>query len=88
MSGARDLLVLCTVGLLLVGTILGEDAIADLRRDRDGTPAAGVVEPLPGDRDGDQIPDSLDQCPTSPETFNGFQDQDGCPDVTTRTRAS
>ncbi|MCY0995270.1 DUF4139 domain-containing protein [Nannocystis sp. ILAH1] len=34
-----------------------------------------------GDRDGDAIPDSLDQCPDSPETFNGYTDTDGCPDA-------
>src|SRR3970040_1144254 len=33
------------------------------------------------DTDGDGIPDSSDSCPTDPETINGFQDTDGCPDV-------
>lgn len=32
------------------------------------------------DRDGDGIPDAVDKCPDEPETFNGFQDDDGCPD--------
>jgi len=32
------------------------------------------------DRDGDGIPDALDQCPDQPETFNGYKDEDGCPD--------
>lgn len=32
------------------------------------------------DRDGDGIPDDLDKCPDEPETWNGFQDTDGCPD--------
>ena len=32
------------------------------------------------DQDGDGIPDALDQCPDKPETKNGFQDADGCPD--------
>ncbi len=32
------------------------------------------------DRDGDDIPDSIDKCPDDPETFNGMQDEDGCPD--------
>lgn len=36
--------------------------------------------PLP-DRDGDGIPDELDRCPDSPETFNDYLDHDGCPDV-------
>jgi outer membrane protein OmpA-like peptidoglycan-associated protein len=32
------------------------------------------------DRDGDGIPDELDKCPDEPETYNGFEDADGCPD--------
>ena len=33
------------------------------------------------DLDGDGIPDSIDLCDFSPERFNGFQDEDGCPDL-------
>jgi len=33
------------------------------------------------DLDGDGIPDSVDLCDFSPERFNGFQDEDGCPDL-------
>ena len=33
------------------------------------------------DTDGDSIPDSSDSCPADPETINGFEDSDGCPDV-------
>ena len=33
------------------------------------------------DRDGDGIRDSLDKCMNNPETFNGYQDSDGCPDT-------
>jgi outer membrane protein OmpA-like peptidoglycan-associated protein len=33
-----------------------------------------------GDRDGDGIPDSMDQCPDIPEVYNGYEDLDGCPD--------
>ena len=32
------------------------------------------------DRDGDGIPDDIDKCPDEPEDFDGFQDEDGCPD--------
>jgi outer membrane protein OmpA-like peptidoglycan-associated protein len=32
------------------------------------------------DADHDGIPDESDKCPTEPETYNGFQDDDGCPD--------
>ncbi|MFO7561852.1 MAG: OmpA family protein [Enhygromyxa sp.] len=35
----------------------------------------------PPDRDGDGIPDHLDKCPDEPETRNGFDDDDGCPDI-------
>jgi|SRR4051812_28357679 hypothetical protein len=33
-----------------------------------------------GDRDQDRIPDAEDECPDEPETYNGVDDQDGCPD--------
>ena len=33
-----------------------------------------------GDRDGDGISDSFDQCPDVRENYNGFEDLDGCPD--------
>ncbi|MEM8608573.1 MAG: OmpA family protein [Myxococcota bacterium] len=36
-------------------------------------------EPL--DTDGDGIPDVDDACPLEPEDFDGFQDEDGCPDL-------
>jgi outer membrane protein OmpA-like peptidoglycan-associated protein len=36
--------------------------------------------PGDGDRDGDGIKNSLDACPDSPEDFDEFQDEDGCPD--------
>lgn len=37
--------------------------------------------PIIVDTDGDGINDSTDTCPTLPETVNGYQDTDGCPDV-------
>ena len=36
--------------------------------------------PIP-DTDGDGILDPDDKCPTEPENKNGYQDEDGCPDV-------
>ncbi len=33
------------------------------------------------DRDGDGIPDDVDQCPDLPEDFDGFEDHDGCPEL-------
>jgi len=57
-------------------------------------PANGSAVPTqtppstPSDYDGDGIPDSADRCPTRPETMNGYQDGDGCPDVVSTTGAS
>ncbi len=42
----------------------------------------------PADYDGDAINDPDEKCPTRPETTNGFQDADGCPDVVETTGAS
>jgi outer membrane protein OmpA-like peptidoglycan-associated protein len=39
-----------------------------------------TYEPSIGDRDGDGIKDDVDQCPDEPEDFDGFKDEDGCPD--------
>jgi OmpA-OmpF porin, OOP family len=39
-----------------------------------------VFEPSVGDRDGDGIEDDDDRCPDAPEDFDGWQDDDGCPD--------
>lgn len=33
------------------------------------------------DRDGDTIPDIVDQCPDEPEDFDGVEDEDGCRDI-------
>jgi outer membrane protein OmpA-like peptidoglycan-associated protein len=40
-----------------------------------------VVVKKPGDKDGDGILDTADKCPNDPETYNGFEDTDGCPDT-------
>jgi outer membrane protein OmpA-like peptidoglycan-associated protein len=54
------------------------------------SPAGGCGKPLPVpppapaspvDTDGDGIPDVSDLCPTVPEDKDGFQDEDGCPDL-------
>jgi outer membrane protein OmpA-like peptidoglycan-associated protein len=34
----------------------------------------------PRDDDADAVPNNLDRCPGRPETPNGYQDDDGCPD--------
>ena len=39
-----------------------------------------VFEPSLGDRDGDGLKDDVDKCPSDPEDFDDFEDEDGCPD--------
>jgi len=36
---------------------------------------------LPQDEDDDGIEDKVDRCPSEPEDFDGFEDDDGCPDL-------
>jgi len=63
---------------------------ADLSTDTDLLDRSrGIVEGFAGvtyyiervkDSDGDGIKDDLDACPLQPEDFDGFEDDDGCPD--------
>jgi outer membrane protein OmpA-like peptidoglycan-associated protein len=65
-----------------------DDGCPDLDPDRDGIPAgrdkcpsvAGMAPHGCGDADADGVPDQDDKCQTKPESKNGYQDQDGCPD--------
>ena len=68
-----------------------EDGCPDPDNDGDGVPDnADECVDVPGtkenrgcpdpDSDGDGIPDSKDKCKDKPETYNGYQDTDGCPD--------
>ena len=68
-----------------------QDGCPDLDNDKDGVPdkddkcpnEAGPPENQgcpDKDTDGDGIIDRLDKCPDQPETKNGYQDEDGCPD--------
>ena len=41
---------------------------------------ASKPPPKPGDKDGDGFLDNVDKCPNDPENYNGFEDDDGCPD--------
>jgi outer membrane protein OmpA-like peptidoglycan-associated protein len=36
---------------------------------------------IPKDTDKDGIKDNVDQCPDQPEDLDGYQDEDGCPDL-------
>ena len=45
-------------------------------------PGNGSPDGCPAkDRDNDGVMDQADKCPDQPETINGFDDQDGCPDI-------
>jgi OOP family OmpA-OmpF porin len=49
--------------------------------DKCPTVPAATADGCPiGDTDGDGLKDDADKCPDKPETPNGFQDSDGCPD--------
>lgn len=73
-----------------VNEVLDEDGCPEGDRDRDGVldpldqcpDEAGTQDdgcPIP-DSDGDGLLDPQDKCPKEPETRNGFEDEDGCPD--------
>lgn len=38
------------------------------------------TDPLQPDTDGDGLVDGRDKCPIEPEDYNGYKDDDGCPD--------
>lgn len=44
-------------------------------------PKAEALPVAMSDRDGDGIPDADDLCPDRPEDIDGFEDDDGCPDI-------
>jgi outer membrane protein OmpA-like peptidoglycan-associated protein len=56
------------------GVLDGEDECIDVPGPKENR---GCPDP---DTDGDGIPDSKDKCKDKPETYNGYQDEDGCPD--------
>ena len=58
---------------------LSEKILTSLKMD-DGCP--DIVDYLiTGDTDGDGIPNQTDLCPYNKETYNKFEDWDGCPDL-------
>lgn len=95
MSTTRKQLVTVAAVLVLVLSLVAVWQIADVRADR-ATKAQQTAladqqvttRQAATDYDGDGIADSKDRCPTRPETMNGFQDGDGCPDVVATTGAS
>jgi len=66
--------------LLLVVTILSSvssfSAYGD-ENDLDGSD--DYISPYDFDSDG--LPDAIDSCPEASETYNRYQDEDGCPDT-------
>ncbi|HEY1556558.1 MAG TPA: OmpA family protein [Kofleriaceae bacterium] len=59
----------------------GHGLLSDKGANPDWRAFIGIVfEPNIGDRDGDGIKDDVDKCPDDPEDFDGFEDEDGCPD--------
>ena len=59
------------------------DGVYDVKDKCPDVPAKTEDGCLP-DEDKDGIPDRDDKCPREPETKNGYQDQDGCPDALPR----
>lgn len=86
--GTREALVFLLAGAILLASVAGALQVADVRRAQEQGGDVVTVAQAAGDWDGDGIPDAQDACGVRPETYNGFQDQDGCPDVVTTTRAS
>jgi outer membrane protein OmpA-like peptidoglycan-associated protein len=66
--------------------IADENARAAFRIARSERCVAKKAPPKPappkiGDKDKDGIPDDVDKCPNEPEDKDGFEDEDGCPDL-------
>ncbi|MDP3498854.1 MAG: OmpA family protein [Myxococcales bacterium] len=57
-----------------------------VRADGGVTPRTDVVVPVApifaaADSDGDGVPDDADRCPVQQEDLDGFEDEDGCPEL-------
>ncbi len=73
-------------GLLLSGAMAcasGQKRVAVVRT-KTMTTSTTVPAPVDPDPDGDGILGDADKCPKKAELVNGFQDEDGCPDVKPR----
>ena len=40
-----------------------------------------ILKVMPQDADKDGIEDKVDKCPDDPEDFDGYEDEDGCPEL-------
>jgi hypothetical protein len=72
-------------GLAVGAAVADDDAAASdaAKKKGDGVKppvATPPVAPVPADGDGDGVDDAQDKCPAAPETKNGVDDADGCPD--------
>jgi OOP family OmpA-OmpF porin len=56
-----------------------ENANKALANSKDCAPKRVMIK-TKTDKDGDGITDDVDACPDEPEDFDGFEDEDGCPD--------
>lgn len=95
MSQRREAAVTLAALLVLGAVVPVTLAVGDVRESRAATQqredlvaSQVAARQAPDDYDGDGIGDRSDDCPTRPETDNGFQDGDGCPDVVATTGAS
>jgi OmpA-OmpF porin, OOP family len=91
---ALDLSKACGPTQVIIGKKAPEPTIRIEKTDRDGDGVPDIEDacpdepgpketqgcPVAKDTDGDGIPDDIDRCPLDPEDFDGFQDEDGCPD--------
>jgi hypothetical protein len=90
----RRAIITVAAAALLVASLPVTWGIADVRQSQAVEEKTADVRKVvdqrhaPSDYDGDGINDSSDNCPRRPETENGFQDDDGCPDVVATTGAS
>ena len=73
-----------TVGVAPDGCPPDRDKDGVLDTDDQCPDAAGIKPSGCPDRDSDGVTDPADKCPDKPETRNGYQDADGCPDQVPR----
>lgn len=91
---ARHLVAVAAIAALVLTSVAVWDIAGDRARmaaaadQRDAVADQVAVRQAPADYDGDGVTDASDACPTRPEMSNGFQDDDGCPDVVATTGAS